>query len=142
MQFAYLEWRGWLLVAGAVAVFAVVGLLRRRRARRRLADAPSALELVQVRSLVTWAKMGMLILAAALLGVVLLGPQWGQEEEPPAPPAPGRDLLVILDVSRSMLAGDARPSRLERARADALDLVEVLKRQGGYRFGLIAFADR
>jgi Ca-activated chloride channel family protein len=40
-----------------------------------------------------------------------------------------------------MLAEDVKPSRLERARADLLDLVAALKKKGGHRVGLIAFAD-
>jgi Ca-activated chloride channel family protein len=57
-------------------------------------------------------------------------------------PAHGRDLLVLLDVSRSMLAEDAKPNRLERAKADLRVLAGTLERRGGWRIGLIAFADR
>jgi Ca-activated chloride channel family protein len=49
------------------------------------------------------------------------------------------DVMVVLDVSKSMLAEDAAPSRLERAKADVLDLGAKLK---GYRLGLTAFAGR
>jgi Ca-activated chloride channel family protein len=49
----------------------------------------------------------------------------------------GVDLFILLDVSRSMLAEDVAPNRLERAKADILDL---LKRLQGDRVGLIAFA--
>lgn len=49
----------------------------------------------------------------------------------------GVDVFVLLDVSRSMLAEDVAPSRLERAKSDILDL---LKKLTGDRVGLIAFA--
>jgi Ca-activated chloride channel family protein len=83
----------------------------------------------------------MLSLAAALLGIAVLGPQWGWIEEE-IPPRGGRDVLIILDVSRSMLAEDVAPNRLERAKADLCDLAGHLERTGGYRIGLITFAER
>jgi len=49
------------------------------------------------------------------------------------------DVMVVLDVSRSMLAEDAAPSRLERAKVEIGELVAAMKR---HRFGLIAFAGR
>lgn len=77
----------------------------------------------------------------ALLGMGLIlavvaasRPQWGTREE--VVHQRGRDLLVALDVSRSMLATDVRPSRLERAKIDLVDLVRELR---GDRVGLIAF---
>ncbi len=49
----------------------------------------------------------------------------------------GVDLFVLLDVSRSMMAEDVAPNRLERAKSDIRDLLHKLK---GDRVGLIAFA--
>ncbi|MCP4510634.1 MAG: VWA domain-containing protein, partial [Fuerstiella sp.] len=49
----------------------------------------------------------------------------------------GVDLFVLLDVSRSMLAEDVKPNRLERAKSDILDLLHKLE---GDRVGLIVFA--
>ena len=49
----------------------------------------------------------------------------------------GRDLLVVFDVSKSMLSDDVKPSRLDHAKW----LVrEIVKKNPGDRFGLIAFA--
>jgi Ca-activated chloride channel family protein len=64
-------------------------------------------------------------------------PQWGMHEETVY--QRGRDLLVVLDVSRSMLARDVHPSRLGRAKVDLLDLVKELR---GDRVGLLAFRGR
>jgi Ca-activated chloride channel family protein len=139
MRFAYPEW-AWLTgLAAAAALFAVLALVRRRLALRRLAGPGAA----PPRRWLRWAKALLLVAAAALLGVALLGPEWGYtEEENAAPPARGRDLLVVLDVSRSMLAQDVAPSRLERAKADVQDLADALEKTGGWRVGLITFADR
>jgi Ca-activated chloride channel family protein len=49
------------------------------------------------------------------------------------------EIMFVLDVSKSMLAEDAAPSRLERAKAEIRDLVRLL---AGHRLGLIAFAGR
>jgi Ca-activated chloride channel family protein len=132
-----------LLAAGALAGLLALAWLRRRRALRRLADAPTAGPLLMVNRRRRALKAALFVAAAALAAFALVGPQWGSFiEEPPNSPSHGRDVLVILDVSRSMLAQDVAPSRLERAKADVRDLAAALERQGGYRMGLIAFADR
>ncbi|MAG54991.1 MAG: aerotolerance regulator BatB [Planctomycetes bacterium] len=72
-------------------------------------------------------------LACALVAV--LQPTWGTSLE--RVEQRGVDVLVCLDVSRSMLARDLRPSRLERARRE----IEILaSRVEGDRLGLVAFA--
>ena len=65
-------------------------------------------------------------LCAALLAIVvaLVGPQLGTRSV--AVPADGIDLVVLLDVSRSMDAADAAPSRLARARIAARDVLLAL----------------
>jgi Ca-activated chloride channel family protein len=141
MHFAY-DQQAWLLgFAAALALFAAVALWRRYRALRRLADAEATRPLLLARRWVVPFKTLLLVASATLLGIALLGPQWGYVPSE-APPARGRDLLILLDVSRSMLAEDVAPNRLARARADVRDLVASLEEAGGYRVGLIAFADR
>jgi len=77
-----------------------------------------------------------LLTAGVLLAVLALArPQWGfdwQEQK-----ARGVDVVFAVDVSRSMLAEDVQPSRLERAKLAILDLVEKMP---GNRVGLVAFA--
>jgi von Willebrand factor type A domain len=48
--------------------------------------------------------------------------------------------MILLDVSRSMLAEDVIPNRLARAKSDLKDLVQVLQKEGGHRLGLVVFA--
>jgi Ca-activated chloride channel family protein len=140
MHWAYPEFLWLSLVAAGIAVLVDIGRVRRRRALRRLALAPTVKPLVLVSRSAQAARTILMAMAAALLAVAVLGPQWGRAPAE-TQPATGRDVLFILDVSRSMLAEDAKPSRLERARADARDLAAFLEKQGGYRVGLIAFAD-
>ncbi len=141
MHFAYPQGGGWLVLAFAVAALAVLALLRKRRALRRLARQGIHQPGMLVRRGRQIFKCALLLLAVSLLGIALLGPQWGWIEEEP-PPRRGRDVLIVLDVSRSMLAEDVAPNRLERAKADLRDLSAHLERAGGYRIGLIAFAER
>ena len=70
-----------------------------------------------------------------LLTAAAARPSWGVRILPYS--GQGRDLMVVFDVSKSMLAQDVRPSRLEHAKW----LVRQLcMRNPGDRFGLIAFA--
>jgi Ca-activated chloride channel family protein len=80
-------------------------------------------------------KNVLLVVAAAGVGVALARPQWGEQAE--VSHLFGQDTLFILDCSRSMLASDAAPSRLQRAKLAILDYVQ---RYGHGRVGLVAFA--
>ena len=51
----------------------------------------------------------------------------------------GIDLLIAVDVSKSMFASDLNPNRLERAKREILDLLRLLK---GDRVGFLPFAGR
>ena len=61
-------------------------------------------------------------------------PQWGKSLEKTVTRA--RNVVVAIEVSRSLLAEDVRPNRLERAKADVADLVDSLE---GDRCALVAF---
>ena len=47
------------------------------------------------------------------------------------------DVVVALDVSKSMWAEDAAPNRLDRAKYEIMEMVDAMP---GYRFGLVGFA--
>ena len=77
-----------------------------------------------------------LILLGIIFGIVALTqPQWGFHWEEIK--RVGVDIIVAIDVSESMLAADVKPNRLERAKREVYDLIEMLE---GDRIGLIAFA--
>jgi Ca-activated chloride channel family protein len=81
------------------------------------------------------ARFPLLLLAAAALGFAAAGPRWGLETVEERTSA--ADLVVAIDVSKSMLARDVAPSRLERARVLAR---RILRELPGDRIGLVAFA--
>jgi Ca-activated chloride channel family protein len=82
-----------------------------------------------------------LILVSLLCGVgALMRPQArGVTETVAASSQTSADVMFVLDVSRSMLAEDAAPNRLARAKAEINQLVSRLE---GHRVGLVAFAGR
>ena len=69
------------------------------------------------------------------LVIALAGPRFGKEIR--TVQAEGVDLVLVVDVSRSMDAKDVSPSRLERAKREIIDLLEVVE---GDRIGLVVYA--
>ncbi|MDP2913278.1 MAG: VWA domain-containing protein [Candidatus Omnitrophota bacterium] len=67
--------------------------------------------------------------------IALARPQWGFEWEEVK--RSGLDILIAIDVSKSMLATDVKPNRLERSKYAVKDLIKKLN---GDRIGLVAFA--
>jgi Ca-activated chloride channel family protein len=80
-------------------------------------------------------RAGLLAAALAFLIIAVAGPRWGFQWEEVR--REGVDIVIALDTSRSMLATDVKPSRLERAKLALQELVQQLQ---GDRIGLVAFA--
>lgn len=87
-----------------------------------------------------WRRLRGLCLLLGMLGLGLgmAGPQWGRDWDQST--APGRDLVVVLDCSRSMLA--ETPSRLQRARTALRDLADAVQKRGGHRLALVFCAGK
>lgn len=139
LQFAQ-PW--WFL--GLLALPLVAWWLWRSRARaakapvHRYADAHLLPHLSGTRELQTgerWGRFAGWSLLWLLLLTALAGPRFGYTDVRLF--QPGDHLLILLDISRSMDAGDVAPSRLARARQEIEDLILLNRR---LRIGLIAFA--
>jgi len=128
---------GWTLAAALVALLA--GLWARARARRELSawvGERHAARFVPGHSPArATARVVLAGVGLALLALALLGPVVGHTFRPVS--RRGLDLVVCLDTSRSMLAQDLRPSRLERAKRE---IVGLLDRMAGDRVALVAFS--
>jgi Ca-activated chloride channel family protein len=86
----------------------------------------------QPRQIVKW----VFFLVAFLFGVIALSrPQFGVKME--IVERKGIDIMVAMDISKSMLAQDVAPSRIERAKFEIARFIDMLK---GDRVGLIVFA--
>ncbi len=124
-----------ILLPVLVALF-VFNNLRRRRALRKFGDA------TLVKRLLPWVsesrpivKVLLQTLAFASLVIALARPQYGSRLQETR--KQGVEVIIALDVSNSMLAGDIQPDRLTRAKQAISRLVDRL---GNDRIGLIVFA--
>jgi Ca-activated chloride channel homolog len=127
-----------ILLPGIVALGVWSWTRRRRRAARVLGSA-DLLERLGAGDLRAFPvqRLLLLCLAAAALGLAAAGPRWGLETVEEG--GLSADLVLALDVSRSMLAADVTPDRMERQRVLARRIVQALP---GDRIGLVAFAGR
>lgn len=112
-------------------------LYRRRRAQLRAMFSDDALARLApgARLRRRAARLCLWLLAIAALTFALARPQWGFRWEQTT--SRGLDILVLLDTSRSMLAADFKPSRLQQAKWGLRDFARSLR---GDRIGLIPFA--
>ena len=118
-------------VIGAV-VWGAAAWARRSRIRRAAAWSESTARIARNAGRLGAPALG---LAAAFAAIALSGPRWGEERI--VTETRGLNLVVAIDISRSMLAEDVKPSRLGRALREARRLVQDLD---GDRLGLAAFA--
>lgn len=84
-----------------------------------------------------WVELGLAAAASALAILALMQPQKRVATEVISTREASAEVMVLLDVSRSMLAEDTAPNRLERAKAELRDLARALE---GHRLGLTVFA--
>jgi len=80
-------------------------------------------------------KLTLLLSALTLIFLALLQPQWGKKEH--IVMQEGRDVLIVLDISRSMRAKDIKPNRLDYAKLKIRNLLNALPCE---RVGLIVFS--
>lgn len=81
------------------------------------------------------AKLAMIWFVFLFSFLALSRPMWGMREHQVV--SRGHDIFIVLDVSRSMLAEDIKPNRLERAKMEVGNLIDQLR---GHRIGLVIFA--
>lgn len=136
IRFNNLEALNWLWAVLAVSVVIVLAYKARKLDLRRLATGPMARRLTAGMSMPRKRIRSILVLIAMVLMVFsLIDPRWGvryQEVQ-----QRGIDVFFVLDTSRSMLAEDAKPNRMQRAKQYIEDVLETV---GGDRVGLITYA--
>ena len=136
IQFAHKDILWFLLAAGLMIVGYSLYWNHRRRSLVKLGDNALLEELMPEAS--AWAqhwKFLLLFTGTVLLIIAASGPRIGsrlQEVE-----HKGREIIIALDVSNSMLAEDIKPSRLERSKQMINRMVD---RMSNDKIGLIVFA--
>ncbi len=125
---------GWLFPVWVVAAVILLFRMHKKRAVARLLNANKhqlaffSLAKVQLKTL-------LYIVGLFFLFIALLSPQWKRKEENVV--QEGRDLLIALDISRSMLAQDIAPNRLEAAKEKIKQLINLCLCE---RVGLLLFS--
>ena len=136
IRFNHLESLNWLWAVLAVGVLVILAFKARKRVLARLATTNLTARLTRGTSLPRKRVRAVLLLLALVLTVfALLDPRWGVRYKDVQ--QQGVDVFFVLDTSRSMLAEDVRPNRLERAKQYIEDALETA---GGDRIGLVTFA--
>ena len=130
----------WLVAGGVLVVLGLLGFMRADRRRRadlqRIAHARFHDRLVAGWSpALRWTRRALWLAAILAIFMASARPQFGYEWREVK--RRGIDILFAVDTSRSMLAEDLTPNRLERARLGILDFLGQLE---GDRVGLVPFA--
>ncbi|MGI9333266.1 MAG: VWA domain-containing protein [Gammaproteobacteria bacterium] len=129
-----------VLLAIVPALLGLRAAAAKRNARALARFRPRGGDDAQAQPPVERLRPGLLGVGLALLVIAAMQPRWGLESEDV--PSRGRDIVVLLDVSQSMLAEEGGRTRLDRARIAIGELVDAISVTGGHRLALIAFAGR
>ncbi len=138
IQIGNLDSLFWMWAVG-LAVFAMTAaLIARTRAVKRFATPNLVARILPEAS---WKRSGIRIVCLALALCAMLGAlvdvRWGRNWRDV--PQKGIEVVFLLDISRSMLAQDISPNRLDRAKQQITDMLDVME---GDRAGLVVFAGR
>lgn len=139
MDFGHLEYLVLLWLVPLMAGLSMFSLARKRRALELFADATLHEHLLGTVSRARQKLKAALAVAGVFFIIcALIEPQYGIYYKEMH--SRGRDIIIVLDTSRSMLAEDVSPSRLERAKLAISDLVDKLRSRRGDRIALVTFA--
>jgi Ca-activated chloride channel family protein len=126
----------WLLALLPLLLITGLMIVRREKLLTRMAEKSLWASMLPGHSIKRRRIRNLLrVLALALAMIALARPQWGFKWEEVR--QRGLSIIVALDTSKSMLAQDIKPNRLQQAKWGVRDLVKELK---GDRIGLVAFA--
>ncbi len=133
-------WAGaqYIWVAPLVVVTIIIFLYRQQKVQRIIKAISGKWRAITIQNYVLYKQyLKALLFAVGLLFLflALLRPQWSKREDTIA--QEGRDLLIALDISRSMLATDCEPNRLEFAKKKIKQLLSLFACE---RVGLILFS--
>jgi len=136
MRFAAAQYLYLLILVPALAAFWLWADWRRKKMIARFGSL-SLIEKIglSLSARKRWLKRGLVALGILALVLSLARPQWGArmmkiEQK-------GLDIVIAVDTSKSMLAQDIKPNRLEKAKYELEKLIDLLQ---GDRLGIVCFA--
>ena len=136
MQFGNVHFLWLLLLIPALIIFYAAAFGKKKKALAQFAHNQVLARLMVFVSFTRqYVKAGLLCGAVLFTALSLIEPKWGYQWQEVK--QRGVDIMIVLDTSRSMLAADVKPSRLERAKLEISDLLNHLQ---GDRVGLVVFA--
>ena len=130
LEMLYLLW----LLPVLLGLF-LYGASRRRQLLERLIHRGLQPKLIFINPVRRRWKAALMLAGFGLLVIGLARPAWNLQQTKIT--RTGRDVVFVLDDSRSMLAEDLAPNRLERAKLAITDVIDKLQ---GDRVGLLVFA--
>ena len=130
-SFLYLLW----ILVGLVIFFRVERARRRRNLDRFAEDSLLGSLVMGLSPRRRKVKKACIILTALFIVIALAQPQWGYHWQRVR--REGIDIVIAIDTSKSMLARDVKPDRLDRAKLEIRELLENLQ---GDRVALVVFA--
>ena len=136
MKFGAADWLEWLWALAPLAALCGWSMVRRARSMRAFVASPILDRMAPGRSMARPVARALMLMAALAAITVGLARPIGNPRSQTVNPV-GRDVCFIVDVSRSMLAGDLAPTRLERAKLWIRDALRIVR---GDRVALVAFA--
>ncbi|MBR6389075.1 MAG: VWA domain-containing protein [Opitutales bacterium] len=120
----------------ASVIFSAMAMRRKKAALSEFADAKILPKLSRnISQVKIYLKAALFAAGLALAVLALARPQWGYKWEEVK--QMGVDIIFAVDTSKSMMAEDIKPNRLERAK---LAISDVIERLDGDRIGLVAFS--
>ena len=136
IRFANTEYIYLMLFLGVIILAFLLYNNWKKNAKKRFGDLSMINALMPKESSTkSYIKFIILIIAYSLLVIGIINPQVGSKLEKVK--REGIDLMLVLDVSNSMLAEDIKPNRLERSKMAISSLIDKLE---GDRIGIIIFA--
>ncbi|HSQ41007.1 MAG TPA: VWA domain-containing protein [Fibrobacteraceae bacterium] len=136
MRFDNPEFLWGILAVPFLAALFVLAWRRRAKMAQRFASASMLARIATtVNPWVRITKLTLILASLVFLFLALARPQWGRKME--LVERQGLDILLVQDISLSMLAQDIQPSRLIRSKHEISGFLENLK---GDRVGLVAFS--
>jgi Ca-activated chloride channel family protein len=136
MKFGDLHMAHLLWLLPALILFFIRAHNKRKRDMKNFADTELLHQLAHsVNKKGRTLRIACILVAVFLIILSLIRPQWGFEWQEVK--RSGLDILIAIDTSKSMLAEDVKPNRLERSKFAVKDLIKKLR---GDRIGLIAFS--
>lgn len=126
-----------MLIAPAILLLHWAACGYAKRKLKRMGNPTTLGELMPAKSVARgWIKSSLLALAVVFIALAAARPETGAKLS--SKERKGREIVLVVDVSNSMLAEDVEPSRMERTRYAITNLVDKMKDDG---VGIVAFAD-